>query len=630
VLEDGIGTPDEAALWSAARSMTHRGPDGAEVWSEPGAGLAHTRLAIIDRAHGVQPMFTADGRYGVVFNGEIYNHHQLRRELEAAGCPLRTRCDTEILPYLYERHGKDMVHRLRGMFAFAVYDRRERSLFLARDRFGKKPLALAQRDGALFFASTLDALVEVAGVEPQVDPQSLLEYLVMQYVPSPRSPYAGTRKMGPGQCAEWKDGQLHVTTYWEPPARGGERRGEPTPADLLDLRHRVADSVGARLESEVPMGIFLSGGIDSSVVVAEARGAGIRPVTFSVGFRSAGYDESSHARVVADRFDTDHTELSADDDPGGLFDAFVAAYDEPLADASALATLAVAKAAHGQVTVVLTGDGGDETFGGYARYHLYRRARAWRSRFGPLAPLMGPAASVAGRLAGRSRLSTGGRFLEDPWRAYRSNLFHFDPLEAASLFRTEVASGLDVMAPVRRLDGLWDEGSSAASGLLRVDQRTYLPDDLLLKMDRATMAFSLEARSPLLDHELASHVATFPDRWLFEGGRGKRILREAYRDVLPAQILDRPKHAFSVPIHLWMRGELRSRLDALVTAEDSVLFEWFDPLAVRRLVTAFLAGDDGRKARVWNLLALAGWAAHRLRAPRPNHDPTSLQRSSRR
>lgn len=608
--EEASREVDVAALEAAAKSMHHRGPDGSRTWREPGIGLAHTRLAIIDRAHGDQPMFSADDRYVVVFNGEIYNHHEIRSDLERRGCRLLTRCDTEVIPYLYDWLGPRMVERLRGMFAFVVYDRERRTALLARDRFGKKPLYYSVEGGALRFASTLDALRALLPGSPEVDVGAIAQYLVLQYVPSPLTPYRGVRKLPPGHVAVWSQGALDVRPYWEPPLHAPGDPSDPREV-AIRIRELIREAVSIRLESEVPLGVFLSGGLDSSIVVAEMAMSGTTPSTYSMGFRHASFDETGYARIVADRFATRHEELVADDDVPGLFRDLVALYDEPFADSSALATLAVAKAAADRVTVVLTGDGGDELFGGYERYRYYRMAQRIRSAFGPLAVAGGVAMRAAGRALRQHRLGTGGALVEDPWGGYRDGLFHFLPGELLGLLRPEVLDGIDPAAPTRRLDRLWDASPGTAPALLWVDEQTYLPDDLLTKMDRATMAYSLEARSPLLDHVLAEFCAGLPESLLFDRHGGKAILRAAYADTLPPDILTRGKMGFGVPIAHWLRRELRPFVDELLVARDGPLSAWFDAGAVSRLVRRFADGDDGLRLKVWNLLALAGWATER-------------------
>ena len=605
---------DPKKLQTATESLRHRGPDGSRIWCEPGIGLAHTRLAIIDVAHGDQPMFSSDDRYVVVFNGEIYNHHELRRDLEANGYPFRTRCDTEVILRLYDRFGPAMVDCLRGMFAFVVFDRQERSAFLARDRFGKKPLYHAEVDGDLYFASTLDGIRALLPSTPALDIGAIAQYLVLQYVPSPLTPYQDVRKLAPGHLGVWSDGSLKLRRYWEPPPRVGEGCDKGDVAELSSrVREAISKAVTIRLESEVPLGVFLSGGLDSSIVVAEIAATGSVPSTYSVGFRHGSFDETRYARAVADRFGTNHLELIADEDVPGLFRDLMTYYDEPFADSSALVTLAVAKAASEHVTVVLTGDGGDEMFGGYTRYVLYRKAQKLHSALGPLAAVGGFALETAGRGLRNSHLSTAGRFARAPWEGYRDALFHFHPRELATLLRDDVQDCIDPSAPVERLDGLWGRSPGPASTLLWIDEQTYLPDDLLTKMDRATMAYSLEARSPLLDHVLGEFCAELPERCLFDGAQGKAILRAAYAEVLPPGILTRGKMGFGVPIGTWMRDELRPFVEDLLLSGDGPLWSWFRRDAVTSVVRRFLDGREADQRKVWNLLALAGWAVDRTR-----------------
>lgn len=589
--------------------MRHRGPDGDAIWRDRDLGLAHTRLAIIDRDGGAQPMFSEDDRYVVVFNGEIYNHKALRRELERSGCRLRTNSDTEVLLGLYARDGVEMVEQLRGMFAFVVIDRLERTALLARDRFGKKPLCFAELGNGLAFASTLDALRPLLPATPDVSVEAIAHYLVMQYVPAPLSAWTGVQKLPPGYVAEWRAGILEVRGYWAPPkpvANAEANRDEAAE----HLRQLVHDAVTVRLESEVPLGVFLSGGLDSSVVVAELASTGMAPATFSVGFKHKAFDETPYARLVADRFGTQHHELIADDDPPTLFEEFSRAYDEPFADSSALATLSVAKAAREHVTVVLTGDGGDELFRGYTRYALYRRAEWIHRRLGPLAWPASIIAAAAGRSLRRPKLSIGSRWVRDPWSGYRRALFHFQPADVRALLHPAALDGIDTTAPEQALDGLWDDAPNRVSTLSWIDQSTYLPHDLLVKMDRATMSYSLEARSPFLDHELAAFAARLPDSLLLDGD-GKALVRYAYRKVLPTEILTRPKMGFAVPLGSWLRTELRPHVEELLLSDRGPLSRWLRPDRMRPMVTAVLRGDDRERRKVWNLLALAGWAEAR-------------------
>jgi asparagine synthase (glutamine-hydrolysing) len=371
----------------------------------------------------------------------------------------------------------------------------------------------------------------------------------------------------------------------------------------------LGEAASIRLESEVPLGVFLSGGLDSSAVVAEIARAGVQPRTYSVGFRDERLDETRFARAVAERFDARHTELVADTDVRELFDLFTAHYDAPFADSSALATLAVARAASDHVTVVLTGDGGDELFGGYERYLRYRQAVRIRDRMGPLS---GPAA-IASRVAGKAlrlgRIARGSAWVADPWTGYRDALFHHPASEVASLL--DMGRG-DAEAPLRRLDALREASGGGPLGLAWIDQMTYLPDDLLTKADRATMAFGLEARSPFLDHRLAEWAATLPESLLWDDAGGKRLLREAYAEVLPPEILTRPKMGFGVPLESWMRAELRPCIDSLLLDPHSPAWSVLSFAEGSRMVRRFLDGDASRTYRTWNLLAFAGWARDRL------------------
>jgi asparagine synthase (glutamine-hydrolysing) len=602
---------DEGPLLEAAKLLSHRGPDGFNVWAEPGVGFSHTRLAIIDKAHGDQPMFSQDGRYVVVFNGEIYNHHELRRELESRGYRLTSKCDTEVLLSLYDWLGVAMVERLRGMFAFAVFDRQQRKALLARDRFGKKPLYFTEVGGVLRFASTLDALRCLLPASPNLDMSAIAQYLVLQYVPSPLTPYRGVSKLSPGHLATWSEGAMSVRQYWEPPHRSPDTRPVDRRQAALRVRELIAEAVRIRLESEVPLGVFLSGGIDSSTIVAEMTRAGPTPKTYSVGFKHSSFDETQHARIVAEHFGTEHHELVADEDAPKLFGQLVRYYDEPFADSSALATLAVAEAAAHHVTVILTGDGGDEMFGGYTRYALYRKVQRIRALSGPAARLGGRLLRTVAGTAGRTRLSEGAAFLVDPWSGYRDRLFHFHPRELPAFVRADVLAELDPQAPIGRLDALWGSRPASASTLLWVDEQTYLPDDLLTKMDRATMAHSLEARSPFLDHELAEFCATMPEELLFDGMTGKAVLRDAYADVLPKAILTRPKVGFGVPLAAWLRGELGPLVEDLLMSVEGPLWDWIDRRAVASLTRQFMDGNDDARWKVWNLLALAGWVTDR-------------------
>jgi asparagine synthase (glutamine-hydrolysing) len=602
----GAGRPEEKAIHRAAAKLRHRGPDELRTWIDGDVGMAHARLAVIDRARGQQPLVSHEGRFITVFNGEIYNHHALRTTLEQEGSSFATACDTEVLPWLYARHGPAMVERLHGMFAFAIVDRERDEVFCARDRFGKKPLYLASVGSGLAFASTLDALLPLLPSRPPIDRQAIAAHLVLQYVPDRSTPWEGVEKLKPGTWVRWRSGHAERRRYWVPPlaetsaANGWEPR---------ELRARIRDAVAVRLESEVPLGVFLSGGLDSSVVVAELAELGVRAQTFAVGFSQSRFDETRFAALVADRFGTSHHVLRPDSDVATLFDELCSKYDEPFADSSALATLAVARAAKPHVTVVLTGDGGDELFGGYDRYRAHAFGTQVRHRLGSFASVGARAGRTVGRLGHLGRVEAASSFVSDPWIGYRDRLFHFSPEELPDLLQPGFLDGIDPASPVHRLDQL----AGALDGtrwVPWVDAQTYLPDDLLTKMDRATMSVGLEARSPLLDHRLWSYVATIPRNQLLRAREGKIALRVAYRDVLPREVLTRPKMGFGVPLASWLRDELHDRVDELLMSRGP-LQDIARPQVVHGLVDRLRRGDDAPKYRVWNLLALAGWLSLR-------------------
>jgi asparagine synthase (glutamine-hydrolysing) len=602
----GDGRPDDDVLQRAAAVLRHRGPDELRTWADGDVGVAHARLAVIDRARGQQPLVSHAGRFVTVFNGEIYNHRELRTTLERDGSSFATACDTEVLPSLYAVHGPAMVERLQGMFAFAIVDRVRDEVFCARDRFGKKPLYFTPVGSGLGFASTLDALLPFLPSRPPLDPEAIAAYLVLQYVPDRSTPWDGVEKLEPGTWMRWRRGNVERRRYWTPPlpktavANGWEPR---------ELRARIRDAVAARLESEVPLGVFLSGGLDSSVIVAELADLGVRAQTFSVGFSESRFDETRFAELVADRFGTDHRVLRPESDVGALFDALCSKYDEPFADSSALATLAVARAAKPHVTVVLTGDGGDELFGGYDRYRAYAFGTQIRRRLGPFASVGARAGRTVGRLGHLGRMEVASSFVSDPWVGYRDRLFHFSPAELPDLLQPGFLESIDPASPVHRLDHF----AGALDGtrwVPWVDAQTYLPDDLLTKMDRATMSVGVEARSPFLDHRLWSYVATLPRNQLLRAREGKVALRRAYRELLPGEVLTRPKMGFGVPLATWLRVELRQRVDELLLSRGPI-HDIARPDAVRGLVDRLRRGDDAPKYRVWNLLALAGWLSLR-------------------
>lgn len=585
------------------RTLVHRGPDDEGYYTNDDVGLGMRRLSIIDLAGGRQPISNEDDTVHVVFNGEIYNHRELRSELERAGHRFTTRSDTEVLVHLFEEHGLEMVHSLRGMFAFAIWDERRSRLFLARDRLGIKPLYYSSRGTDEFgFASELKALRPFLPSTPEIDRRALGLYLAFGYVPDPHAIYEGVLKLPPGHRLVWtREDGAEVERYWSPVR--SERPVSDERAAVRKLRELLEDAVRYRLIADVPLGAFLSGGLDSSAVVACMARAMDRPVrTFTIGFEDPRWNEAPHAAEVARALGTDHTELIVKPDVEDLFERVAVSFDEPFADSSALPMYLVSELARDHVKVCLSGDGGDELFGGYVRYREMLR------RDGELSPAF---RSALGGLARRLPRSTYGRnrLLE----LSRSRKGRYAGMVARSLRVDEggVARG-DLAAGVPDLDQMLDPWFAQADDrdfpaqLMLVDALSYLPGDILTKVDRMSMAVSLEARVPLLDHRLAEFAFSLPTRMKFRNGEGKWVFRKAVEDLLPDSVFRKPKHGFGVPLGPWFRHELRHRCEEL-TAEGSPLFEFVQPEAVRQTVAEHQRGRRDHSQMIWRLLVLRFW-----------------------
>jgi asparagine synthase (glutamine-hydrolysing) len=591
----------DADLRRMCGAIVHRGPDDEGRLALPGAALGMRRLSVIDVARGHQPMANEDGTVHVVFNGEIYNHRELHERLARRGHRFRTSSDTETLVHLYEDHGAGLAEHLRGMFGFAVYDATRRRLVLARDRLGQKPLYYWERDGGLAFASEVRSLREFPGFRADIDPAAVAEYLRLGYVPDPLCIYRGVRKLPPGHVLVWErgGGPARVERYWSP-VRAEVAIGE---ADAVaELRRLLSDAVRSHLESEVPLGAFLSGGVDSSAVVAEmARQLDRRVRTFSIGFDVDAFNEAPHAARVAAAIGTDHTELIVRPDADALVERVVLGFDEPFADSSALPTYLVAELARRHVTVALSGDGGDELFAGYTRYAELlgrRELPAWARR------VLGPAARALPHGAyGRNRLLDLSRALR---QRYATTV-------ASPLAGAEGGVGRDLLpgvgapidAPIRDLFAS-AAGRDLLTQLTLVDLQSYLPGDILTKVDRMTMAVSLEARVPLLDHPLVEFAVSLPSALKLRDGTGKWIFREAIRDLVPPSVLEKPKQGFAVPLAQWFRGPLRYRLDSLA-ADDAPVLQFAERGVVSRLCAEHLSGRRDQSGTLWRLLALDLW-----------------------
>ena len=593
------GSPDPAHVERMNEALRHRGPDEGSVDSFGRCVLGNRRLKIIDLVTGSQPVANEAGDVVAVFNGELYNFPELRAELTARGHEVRGTGDTPVLPHLYEEHGPAFVERLSGMFALALWDRRAERLVLARDRIGKKPLLWTRlSDGAVAFASELKALLQLPGVGREVDPAAIDAYLALQYVPG-GTVLRGIEKLQPGHLMVAENGSVRIERYAE--LRPLDARSDEEWIELV--RERVAAAVRRRLIADVPLGALLSGGIDSSVIVGLMAEASARPVrTFTVGFGDPRYDERAYARAVAERYGTDHEELVLEPDAAATLPRLAESYDEPLGDDAALPLFLICEAARQRVTVALTGDGGDESFAGYERYVAHELA-------GRLSlPGTGAAARLLHSLSGerRSVSSRAARFLEavaTPPAARYGRLMEVFPAELrAELFEPDF-----VAHPVPAADLIGPPPQPGIAGLQLLDVRTYLPDDLLLKADIASMAHSLELRSPLLDWDVLEVGVSLPSRLKTKGRRGKEALRRAFAANLPPEVAARGKTGFGVPLADWFRGELRELAgDVLLDARSRGRGQ-LRPQAVERLLAEHVSGQADHAHRLWCLVMLELW-----------------------
>jgi asparagine synthase (glutamine-hydrolysing) len=590
-------------------ALVHRGPDEGSVDVFGRCVLGNRRLQVIDLESGSQPVANEAGDVVCVFNGELYNFRELRAELSAAGHEVRGTGDTPVIPHLYEEHGPRFVERLSGMFAIALWDAVQERLVLARDRVGKKPLVYTRlADGSLAFASEAKALLRLPGLRPEVDPAQLDAYLALQYVPGGTG-LTGIEKVPPGHVLVADHGSVSVEPY------GGLRELEPrSDEEWLELvRERVGAAVERRLVADVPLGALLSGGIDSSVVVALMARASSRPVrTFTVGFGEPRYDERPFARAVAEHFSTEHTEVVLEPDAAATLPRLAEAYDEPHGDEAALPLFLICEAARSDVTVALTGDGGDESFAGYERYLAHRLAARLP------APGAGTAAKVLRRLSRepRSTATRAARLLETvaaPATERYGRLMEVFPAE----LRAELWEPDFVPRPRSVAELLGAPERPGIAGLQRLDVRTYLPGDLLVKADIASMAHSLELRSPLLDWDVLELGVSLPDRLKFSGRRGKAALRRAFAADLPPEVAARSKKGFGVPLSAWFRDELRPLAADLLLDRRARQRGQIRPAAVKRLLDEHVSGRADHGHRLWCLVMLELWQRTWVEAARP-------------
>lgn len=604
VVTDGRHAPPSVQVGQAMNAaMLHRGPDEGGVYRDEQALLGMRRLAIIDLAGGHQPMQAGDGRFHLVFNGEIYNHRAVRRQLEALGHHFATASDTEVVLHACMQWGTDAFARLEGMFAIAFWDAQERRLLLARDRMGKKPLFLWQGPGRLGFASELKSLLHVPGVEPEFDRTVLPAYLAFGYIPTPRSCFAGVTKLPPGHFATYHGGQLDVHRYWsldfEPGFQGSEAEAADTLAGLLDT------AVSQRLMSDVPFGAFLSGGLDSSVVVALMARHLDRPVkTFTIGFAEQRYSELADALKVSQHLGTDHHELVVTPDATQLIERLVWHLDEPFADASAIPTFLVSELAGRHVKMVLSGDGGDEAFAGYERYLRWLTLE----RLGPLKGITARglrlAAGVIPGMQGFRLRGIAERLGQTYPDSYLSGVALSRPAQMEAMLGEAGREGYASLHPLFS----HDDRRPGIDRIVDADIRSYLLDDILVKVDRMSMAASIEARAPLLDHRVVEFAVRLPQHMRIRGGRGKHLLREVARRWLPADVLDKPKQGFGIPLREWFRASLGDMAGDVFASRCFRERGWLDPEAVDTLLRAHRAGDQDQSGTLWQVLCLELWA----------------------
>lgn len=595
--------------------IEHRGPDSRGIFLEDGVGLGIQRLRIIDLETGDQPIFNEDRSVVVVLNGEIYNYVELRDELISRGHRFSTGSDTETIVHLYEDLGLDCVNRLRGMFAFALWDRNERRLLLARDRIGKKPLFYAQQGDTLWFGSEAKAILQDAEIKRDVNLDAIDSYLHFQYVPHPLSAFASLRKLPPAHTLAWKDGKTEVRRYWRLSYRPSDSASTESEAQGL-IREKLLEVTRLRLRSDVPLGAFLSGGVDSSAIVAAmAKQLPGRVRTFSIGFDVEAYDETRYAREVANLYDTDHHELRVEPKAMEILPKLVWHYGEPFADSSAIPSLYLAELTRDYVTVALNGDGGDENFAGYRRYFgvgVATRLAGFPKPFPKALALFARAVGPNEKMMSfRSRLDRLGRAVEmTDHERYAMWMAYFNERERERMYTPDFRARFDdarTALKVIRDPWLDTDACDPVNRLLDVDVRTYLPGDLLVKMDIASMAYSLEVRSPLLDHEFMELCAGFPGRWKLQGRTRKKLFKDALRPWLPDHLLDRPKWGFGVPMDSWMRGPLRELPREILLDPRSLQRGFFREEYLNALIDDHVSGARDNSFRLWTLIQLELW-----------------------
>lgn len=622
-------------------SIRHRGPDadGHYFWppdetrtSQTGVALGHRRLSIIDVTGSLQPLGNEDGSVQIVFNGEIYNYLELRSDLIRAGHQFRTDGDTEVIVHLYEQHGLDFVNHLRGMFALAIWDAKQQQLIIARDRLGKKPLYYRMEDGRLSFASELKALLQIPDVPRALDRQSVLRFLTLQYVPHPHCMLEGFQKLAPATIGVVQNGHLKLKTWWAPPFDQPELNRTRVEDWQDELRSTLTEAVRLRLRSDVPLGAFLSGGIDSTVICGLMQTQLNRPVqTFSIGFPVAAFDEREYARQASRHLGTDHHEAMVTPDALSILPQLIWHYDEPFGDSSAIPTMYLSRMTRQNVTVALTGDAGDELFCGYDRYRAVRLTGMtdfvprWMRRL---------ASSVISRIPASAEHRSFRRRLkrlleslsQDPERRYLNWITIFNSSRLEWLVTPELwklAQSEDPAACIFDAYSKFPE-RDFITRTTATDVQTYLPCDILTKVDIASMSASLECRCPMLDHKVVELAARMPIQVKQTMKQSKKVLIETFRDLIPQNIQTRKKMGFGVPIDHWFRAELKPLLHDVLLSDRCLQRGLLNPNAVRTLVEEHTSGKMDHAYRLWNLLCLELWQRMMLDSPPPLSAPSAI------
>ena len=636
---------ERSVLEQMVRTLHHRGPDAQGFYLDDeaiqegcsrraGAALGHARLSIIDIDGGTQPVANEDESVWCVFNGEIYNYRELRTQLISSGHIFRSDSDTEVLVHLYEQFGTDCVQHLRGMFAFAIWDRRAEKLMLVRDRMGQKPVIYTFVEDRFAFASELKALLQIPGVQRQVDPDAVDSYLSYQYVPHPACILRGFHKLPPGHLAIYEAGKLAVSQYWHP----GQSVGEQLLTDIDDARDRLratlTESVRMRLRSDVPLGAFLSGGVDSTIISGLAQQESEQDLlTFSIGFPVKKFDEREFAQSASAHLKTRHHEQVVEPQSLSVLPRLIWHYDEPFADSSAIPTMALSEMTRQHVTVSLSGDGGDELFCGYERYQAVRIAQSIDRLPAPVRRILGAQIwqKLPASVEQKSLMRRGKRLLEaigaTPERRYLRWIQILSSDIRESFYQPEFVESLNGFDSAEFIVDAYRKTRDVDDFIAKtchVDMQTYLPCDILTKVDIASMAHSLECRSPFLDHEVVDLAVSMPREWKLSGKQGKKILVDSFSDLIPPEIQSRKKMGFGVPLDHWFRDELRELVHDTLTDSRTASRGYFRPEAIRQMLDEHQNQIYDHSARLWALLCLELWHRVFVDGEVPTHCPTGF------